>query len=166
LVSLAKTGVDGKVTTSLPTAIQGTYAPAIKPSVFGLTSSTVTFSYGQVAGATKYRVFLTNVSTGRLIRAVESSKVRVSLANLTPNTDYKIQVVAYGANGAQLSKKNSQGITITTKAKPAPAAKVTIRCVGAAKSLKVTGVTPKCPTGYRLDETAIKLGEIRASSRP
>ena len=163
LISLTKTNVDGKVTTSLPTAIRGSFAPSIKPSIFGLTAGAVSFSYNQVAGAAKYRIFLTNAETGRLVRAVESTKLRVSLAKLSPSTKYSIQVVAYSAKGTQLSRKSGAGQSFTTQQQVIKV-KTTIRCQGPTKSIKVTGVTPKCPAGYRFDETSLKLGEILSNT--
>ena len=163
LISLTKTGVDGKVTTSLPSVIRGTYAPAVKATIFGLTSSTVSIAYKEIAGTAKYRIFITNLETGRLVRAVESTKLRVSLAKLQPETKYTVEIVAYSQKGSKLSKKESSGVTFTTSKKVVQV-KRTITCASGSKRVKVTGVSPKCPVGLSEIEVLLPLGAISAKN--
>lgn len=108
----------------------------------------------------KYRVFVTNGDSGRLVRAVEVNKVRVVLANLTNGTRYSIIVIGYDGANNVLARTLGTGLTFTTLAKNPVRPKITILCSLPGRSIRVIGFNPKCPTGYSSEENFATLGAI------
>jgi len=132
----------------------------IKAVTIGLSATSVTFAFTQIENSAKYRIFVTDVGTGRLVRAVESFKTRVALSRLTAGTSYTLLVIAYNSANKEIAKMNAPGLAFTTLAKNPPRPKISIICAVPGKSIRVTGVKPKCPTGYSADENFAPLGAL------
>ena len=134
--------------------------PTINPFIIGVTANTVTFGYSPVERANKYRIFITNLDSGRLVRAVEASRTRVTLARLIKSTRYSMLVIAYDGENKAIARTSGTGLPFTTLENNPTRPKITITCAMPARSMRVTGVNPKCPTGYTSEESFAPLGAI------
>jgi len=136
--------------------------PIINGVLLAVGANTVTFTFTEVPKAAKYRIFITNVDSARLVRAVEVSKTRIALGRLLNNTRYSLIVIAYDSANKELAKMRGVGLAFTTLEKSPPRPKITITCALPGRSMRVTGVNPKCPTGYSSEEGFPTLGAIIA----
>ena len=134
--------------------------PVINAVIIGRTANTVTFSYTPIEKAAKYRIFITNLDSGRLVRAVEASRTRVALARLLKSTRYSIIVIAYDNENKVLARSAGTGLPFTTLEANPERPKISILCALPGRSIRVTGVNPKCPTGYSSEESFAPLGAI------
>ncbi|CAB4548564.1 unannotated protein [freshwater metagenome] len=134
--------------------------PSINAVILGLTANSITFSYTEIDKASKYRIFITNVDSGRLVRAVEASRTRVVLANLIKSTRYSLIVIAYDNANKQIARMPGTGLAFTTLESNPQRPKISIICALPGRSMRVTGVNPKCPTGYSSEESFAPLGAI------
>jgi hypothetical protein len=132
----------------------------INAVVIGVTAESVTFSFTQLDQAAKYRVFLFNGETNRLIRAVEVSKTRIALGKLEKSTRYALTIIAYDGANKQLAKTSGTGLIFTTLEQNPVRPKISILCSLPGRSIRVIGVNPKCPTGYSSEENFAPLGAI------
>ena len=134
--------------------------PPLNSVIIGVTANTVTFGYTSIEKAFKYRIFITNVDSGRLVRAVEATRTRVTLAKLIKNTRYSIIVIAYDTENKVLARSRGTGLPFTTLESNPKRPKISILCALPGRSMRVTGVNPKCPTGYSSEESFAPLGAI------
>ncbi len=134
--------------------------PTINAVLLGVTANSVTFSYTQIEKASKYRIFITNVDSGRLVRAVEASRTRVAIARLLNGTRYSLIVIAYDNANKQIARISGTGLAFTTLERNPQRPKISIICALPGRSMRVTGVNPKCPTGYSSEESFAPLGAI------
>jgi hypothetical protein len=126
------------------TVFQGTYNLEIDETlarcIYGFTDAPIsaTVSVIGVDGENKVATTLVNSSGGFL---------RLSASGFTFSTPIiKVKLTQAGSAGATGSKPTS---TPTPKAAPVAAAK-SITCVKGKLIKKVSGTSPKCPTGYKL----------------
>ena len=155
------TGQSACVSTTPPIVYSKPTAPSAVSAVMTNGSATVSFSSGSSGNLPTYNqidMYINGVLVGNVCNVVGASSCPIS--NLGPDAVFTFTVTAINSKGSAVSAVSNAvsyaspsvalPTTTSTTTTTLPPVQLTITCVKGKLTKKITGTSPKCPTGYLL----------------
>ena len=155
------TGQSACVSTTPPIVYSKPTAPSAVSAVMTNGSATVSFSSGSSGNLPTYNqidMYINGVLAGNVCNVVGASSCPIS--NLGPDAVFTFTVTAINSKGSAVSAVSNAvsyaspsvalPTTTSTTTTTLPPVQLTITCVKGKLTKKITGTSPKCPTGYLL----------------